>query len=66
MNDERQDHIDPERPPKGTLCCNYRPMMCVLLMWKLLKHRLEKHIGSMLRTVSPKNRIMPKGNKRNK
>ena len=36
MDDEGENYHDPQVPPKGTIPFNYRPMLCLRMMWKML------------------------------
>ena len=36
MDDQRKDHPDPKRPQKESTSNNYRPIMCLPMMWKIL------------------------------
>ena len=36
MDDHRKDYLDPKRPPIGTIPNNYRPMICLPMMGKIL------------------------------
>ena len=42
IDDQKKDHIDPERPRlKGTAPNNYRPIMCLPMMWKILTAQIR-------------------------
>ena len=34
MDDQREDHPDPEKAPQRTSSHNYRPITCLIIMWK--------------------------------
>ena len=43
-----KDHPDPKRPQKGTNLKNYRPITCLLMMWKILTAQIWGEIYYLL------------------
>ena len=60
MDDKRKDLIDSNRPKKGNAPCNYRPIMCLPMMWKRLTVQIREEIyySLMSRGLFPEE-IMP-------
>ena len=56
MEDQREDHSDPKRPPQKSTPNNYRPIRCLPIMWKTLTAQIwEKTYCSLIsRGIFPK------------
>ena len=48
MDDQRKDHIDPRRPLKGTNLSYDRPIICQLIMKKILTAQIREDIYDSL------------------
>ena len=59
MDDQRKDHPESEKSPKGTAHYNYRAITFILMMWKPLMAQIREKIYSSLisRGQFPRNRI---------
>ena len=42
MDDEGKNYHDPEWLPNRTISTNYRPITCLLMMWKILTAQIKK------------------------
>ena len=58
MDDKRKDYPDPKRPPKTTAHNNYRPIMCLSMMWKRQMAQIRKEMYDLLISCGlfPRNR----------
>ena len=43
-DDQKKDHTNPKRPLKGTVPNDYRPLMCLPIMWKILTAWIREEI----------------------
>ena len=48
IDDQKGDHSDPKRPLKRTTPNNYRPITCLLMMWKILMAQTREKIFNSL------------------
>ena len=44
MDDQKEDHSDPEGSPQRNRPNNYRPITCLPIMWKLLTAQIREEI----------------------
>ena len=66
-----EDYPNPERPPtpKGTIPCNYRPITCLPMLWKILTVQTwgrDLILVSMAVDYFPKKRILKESKARRK
>ena len=50
MDDQRKDQPDANKPPKGTALNNYRLMMCLQMIWKIVKTQIKEEIYYWLKS----------------
>ena len=68
MDNEKENYPDEERRQKETLLGNYRPMTCLLMMWKFLTAQIREEIyySLLCHGLFPEEQKNTAGNKRNK
>ena len=58
MGDQRKEYADPKRFPERNRSKNYRPITCLLIIWKILTAQIREESYDYQKTVdcSPRSR----------
>ena len=48
MDEQREDHSNPKKLHQKTAQTNYRPITCLLMMWKILTAQIREMYYSLI------------------